>query len=144
MLVRLREISHIEVPALFLLAGVLGIATALIASVTQLFIGAYNPLLALGFLPAALLFASLTCVIASIVALSAGLGLRALTTRLVRSGGAGAITGGLGAAATGIGVALVMAGTLGGFGPAFWTGIAASAIGGVAFVAWARHCSQVR
>jgi len=91
-----------------------GIATAVIASVTQLFIGAYNPLLALGFLPYALLIALPICVIASILALSAGLGSRALSTRLVRSGRTGAITGGLGAVATGVAVALVM--------PAPWVG----------------------
>ncbi|MET4159774.1 hypothetical protein ABIC29_003377 [Agromyces sp. PvR057] len=144
MLLHFRGISHIDVPDLFLLASGAGIATAVIACVTQLFIGTPNPLLALGFLPYALLIALPICVIASILALSAGLGSRALTARLARSGRAGgAITGGLGVAATGVAVALVVAGPLGGFGPAFWTGIAASSIGGVAWVAWALRCSHV-
>ena len=58
-------------------------------------------------------------------------------------GRAGAITGGLGAVATGVAVALIMAGPLGGFGPAVWTGVAASAIGGGALVPWALRCSRV-
>lgn len=143
MLLRLREISHIDVPDLFLVASGVGLATAVIACVTQLFFGTPNPLLSLGFLPYALLMGLPIGVIASILALSAGLGSRALTARLIRSGRAGAITGGLGAVATGVAVALIMAGPLGGFGPAVWTGVAASAIGGGALVAWALRCSRV-
>ncbi|MFE6255917.1 hypothetical protein [Agromyces sp. NPDC057865] len=143
MLLRLREISHIDVPDLFLLASGVGIATSIIACVTQLFIGTPNPLLTLGFLLYALLIALPICVIASILALSAGLGSRALTARLVPSVRTEAIMGGLGVVVTGVAVALVMAGPLGGFGPAFWTGIAASAIGGVALVVWALRCSRL-
>ncbi|SFR82941.1 hypothetical protein SAMN05428970_2704 [Agromyces sp. CF514] len=143
MRIRLREISHIERSELILLAGGAGITTAVIASVTQLLVGAYNPLLALGFLPYSLLIAVPICLIASLLALGAGLGSRALTTKLVRSGQAAAITGGLGVVATGVAVTLLMAGPLGGFGPAFWTGMAASAIGGVAVVVWALRCSPV-
>ena len=141
---RLRDTSHIDVPALFLLASVLGMATAVVASAAQLFIGAYNPLYALSLLPYVLLMASPICLIAGLLALSAGLGSRALARMLVGSGRAAAISAGLVAAATGVAVALVMAGPLGGFGPAFWTGSAASAIGGVALVAWALHCSQAK
>ena len=126
-----------------MLASGVGIATAVIACITQLLIGTPNPLLSLGFLPYALLIAVPICVIASILALSPGLGSRAFTARLVRSGRAEAITSGLGAVATGAAVALVMAGPLGGFGPAFWTGIAASAIGGAALVAWTLRCSHM-